>query len=263
MRAVLIALLLSIICLPASGQTLWSRPYQPNQIAVETIVPDVEGTSFFSGATFITGTASLSENIELQAELPVARVQPSGNGPSTTTLGNPYVGLGVSSTSLPVLLEVGARIPAASSNRAAGLGAATDIGRTSAFLPDEFGFSALLNGRYELGRQSTIRLRTGFAYGSRPSPTTGSDARLTRWQMHYEAQLWRESNPLLTGLSLMGRHRLDSPGTSEHLISLSIMADWPRIQPGLFAGTSLNDLFQNGTFSPLVGLTLSVSYGRF
>jgi hypothetical protein len=263
MRAFVAALLLSAMCLPASGQTLWSRPYQPNQIAVETIVPDAEGTSFFSGATFITGTASLSENIELQAELPVARAHPSGNGASTSTLGNPYVGVGLSSTSLPVLLEVGGRIPAASSNAAAGLGAATDIGRTAAFVPDEFGLSALLNGRYELGRQSTIRFRSGFAYGSRPSPNSGSDSRRTRWQMHYEAQLWRESNPLLTGLSFLGRHRLDSPGTSEHLISLSVMADWPRIQPGLFAGTSLNDLFQNGTFSPLVGLTLNISYGRF
>jgi len=262
MRAFLVALLLSAVSVPVSGQTLWSRPYQPNQIAVETFVPDAEGAAFFSGATFITGTASLSENIELQAELPVARVQPSGTGASRSTLGNPYVGVGLSSTATPVLLEVGARIPAASSNPAAGLGAATDIGRTSAFVPDEFGLSALLNGRYNLGRRSSIRVRTGFAYGSRPSPS-GSDSRRTRWQMHYEAQIWRENNPLLTGLSLLGRHRLDSPGTSDHLLSLSVMADWTRIQPGLLAGTSLNDLFQEGTFSPLVGLTLSISYGRF
>jgi hypothetical protein len=262
MRAFLAALLLSVLCLPASGQTLWSRPYQPNQITVETIVPDAEGATFFSGATFITGTASLSENIELMAELPVAQFQPSGSGASASTIGNPYVGVGLSSTATPILLEVGARLPAASSNRAAGIGAATDIGRTSAFVPDEFGLSALLNGRYNLGRQSSIRLRTGFAYGSRPSPT-GTDSRRTRWQMHYEAQIWRESNPLLTGLSLLGRHRLDSPGTSEHLLSLSVMADWTRIQPGLLAGTSLNDLFQKGTFSPLVGLTLNLSYGRF
>lgn len=262
MRAFVVALLLSAMCLPATGQTLWSRPYQPNQITVETIVPDAEGAAFFSGATFITGTASLSENIELMAELPIAQFQPSGNGASTSTIGNPYVGLGLSSTATPVLLEVGARIPAASSNRAAGIGAATDIGRTSAFVPDEFSLSALLNGRYSLGRQSSIRLRTGFAYGSRPSPS-GSDARRTRWQMHYEAQIWRESTPLLTGLSLLGRHRLDSPGTSEHLLSLSVMADWSRLQPGVFAGASLNDLFQEGTISPLVGLTLSISYGRF
>lgn len=262
MRAFVVALLLSAMCLPATGQTLWSRPYQPNQITVETIVPDADGASFFSGATFITGTASLSENIELQAELPIAHFQPSGTGASASTIGNPYVGLGLSSTATPILLEVGARLPAASSNRAAGIGAATDIGRTSAFVPDEFGLSALLNGRYSLGRQSSIRLRSGFAYGSRPS-ASGSDARRTRWQVHYEAQLWRESNPLLTGLSLLGRHRLDSPGTSEHLLSLSVMADWPRLQPGVFAGTSLNDLLQQGTFAPLVGLTLSISYGRF
>lgn len=263
MRVLVFALLMSAMCLPAAGQTLWSRPYQPNQIAVETIVPDAEGAAFFSGATFVTGTASLSENIELLAELPISQFQPSGNSRSSSTVGNPYVGLGLSSTATPILFEVGARIPAASSNRAAGLGAATDIGRTAAFMPDEFGLSALLNGRYELGRRSSIRLRTGLAYGTRPSPSDRSDARRTRWQLHYEAQLWREGAPVLTGLSLLGRARLDSPGTTEHLLSLSLMADWTRLQPGVFAGTSLNDLLQEGTFSPLVGLTLSVSYGRF
>jgi hypothetical protein len=40
------------------------------------------------------------------------------------------------------------------------------------------------------------------------------------------------------------------------------MGNWNLVQPGLLAGTSLNDLFRRGTWTPIVGLTLSVSYGR-
>ena len=37
--ALLIAVGLAALCPPASGQTVFSRPYEPNQIAVEAMVP--------------------------------------------------------------------------------------------------------------------------------------------------------------------------------------------------------------------------------
>ena len=77
MRTLLSALLLGLLVFPASGQTIWSRPYEPNQIAVEAIVPDADDASVLSGATFLTGTVSLSDNVELAAELPVARYSPT------------------------------------------------------------------------------------------------------------------------------------------------------------------------------------------
>jgi hypothetical protein len=40
------------------------------------------------------------------------------------------------------------------------------------------------------------------------------------------------------------------------------MTNGRRVQPGLVAGTGLNDLFQDGDFAPFVGLTLSVTYLR-
>jgi hypothetical protein len=262
MRALVLASLLSLFSLPVQAQTLWSRPYEPNQLTVEAIVPDAatEG-DFPSGVTFVTGTASLSDNIELTAELPFARYRPSAEGAGTTTaLGNPFVGLGLSSTTVPFLFEVGARIPAAPSNEAARIGGAADVGRTPAFGPDEFSLSALVNGRLEVNRFSTARFRTGFEFSSRPDPSAPD--RIQKWRLRYDVQLWREGERFITGFTFTGRTRLSRAGTSQHHASFSIMPNWNVVQPGLLAGTSLDDLFGDGRWVPFVGLTLSVSYGR-
>ena len=39
--ALLIAACLAALCPPASGQTVFSRPYEPNQIALEAFVPEL------------------------------------------------------------------------------------------------------------------------------------------------------------------------------------------------------------------------------
>jgi hypothetical protein len=264
MRAVLLTLLLGLCPLLADAQTLWSRPYEPNQVTVEALVPDAaDGAGLPTGATFVTATASITENIELSTELPIAHYRPaSGGGGSATALGNPFVGLGFSSTRVPLLFQLGARIPNAPSNAATPIGSGTDVGRSPAFVPDEFSLTGLLNGRREIGQQSTARARVGLGYASRPSPLPAGDRRRD-WRMHYDLQFWQERGWLLTGLTLTGRALLTSPGTTQHHATLSVMGDWTRVQPGLLVGTSLNDLVQDGTFVPFGGLTLSVSYGRF
>lgn len=265
MRVFLAACVLSLLALPSPAQTLWSRPYEPDQITVEALAPDAASdASALTGATFLTGTLSLNDNVELSAELPVARYRPSGGGspggsPSTTAVGNPFVGIGLSSTTIPLLFQIGARIPVAEDNQATAIGRATEVGRTSAFGPEEFAISGLLNGRLEVGRYSTLRLRTGLEFGSRPAPT-GPD-RVGNWRLHYDAQLWREGDRLITGLTFAGQSGLSRSGSRHHAF-LSVMGNWNLVQPGLLAGASLNDLIREGTWTPIVGLTLSVSYGR-
>lgn len=263
MRVLFLALLMGgMSVLPSSAQTLWSRPYEPNQLSIEAIVPNAaDDAAPLSGATFITSTLSLTDNVELTAELPMARYKPSENGArATTAIGNPFVGLGLSSTTVPFLLQIGTRIPAAPSNSAIPIGADADVGRTPAFRPDEFAVSALLNTRFELSRFTTLRFRSGIEFGTRPTPNNSS--RIQTWRMPYEAQLWREGDSFITGLTFAGRALLSSPGTTQHHAALSIMRNWNLVQPGLLVGTSLNDLFRDGEFVPFAGLTLSISYGR-
>ena len=260
----LTVLLLGLLAPAAHAQTIWSRPYAPNQVAVDMLVPDTPADAGqLSGATFVTGTVSLSDNIEVSGELPVARAGGTNGVSSTTALGNPYLGFGFSSTTFPMLLEVGTRLPVASSQRAGRIGRGADMGRTAAFRRDEFSLSALANGRLAVGRQTSVRLRAGGTFASFPASTSPSDSNETAWRLQYDAQLWREGEQLITGLSFTGRAVVSSPRRTRHHLALSLMANWTRVQPGLVVGTSVNDLVQDGAFSPFAGLTLSVSYGRF
>jgi hypothetical protein len=264
MRFLLPVLLLGLFVPAAQAQTLWSRPYAPNQFAIEALVPDPpDEAGRLSGATFVTGTVSLSENVELAGELPLARAGGTSDVSSTTALGNPYVGLGLSSTTLPVLLEVGTRLPVASAGPGGRVGQAADMGRTAAFHPDEFSLSALLNGRIALGRRTTVRLRAGGVYASFPAAADTSNSNETAWRLQYDAQLWHEGERTITGLSMTGRAVVSAPRRTQHHLALSLMPNWTRVQPGLVIGTSINDLVQDGAFSPFAGLTLSLSYGRF
>lgn len=264
MRSILLVavLLTGAFAVPAQAQTVWSRPYEPNQIAVEGVVPERpnNNTSGLSGATFLTLTRSFTDNVELEVELPVA--QSAGNGPSTTAVGNPYVGVGMSSTTRPLLLELGARLPVVPTNRARLVGQRADAGRGAAFRDEAISGSALLNGRVALSRHTSLRLRTGLSYASVQSDRTG---RTGHWQIPYSAQLWRDGDQVITGLSVVGRPSLtDAPDGRQalHRAVLSLMINWDRLQPGVLLGTGLNPLVTEGRFVLLGGVTLSISYDR-
>ncbi|WP_263786788.1 hypothetical protein [Salinibacter grassmerensis] len=263
----LLVLLLSIagagvLAVPAQGQTIWSRPYQPNQVALEAIVPDLpaDDASVASGAAFLTVTRSLNKNVELAAELPVARY--ATDAASSTAVGNPYVGFGLSSSSLPVLLELGVRIPATPTNNALRAGRRADMGRTAAFRDESVAPSVLLNGRLPFGRRASLRLRSGVTYASVES--AGEMGAQNRWRLPYSAQLWWDSEQFMTGVSLEGRPLLSGsePDRTTHRAVVSVIFDEARIQPGLLVGTGLDPLVQDGRFVAVAGLTISASYGQ-
>ncbi len=260
----LLAVLLGSLIAPAQAQTLWSRPYEPNQIALEAIAPEFpnDDVSVWSGATFLTVTRSFNDNVELAAELPMARY--AAGGTSATAVGNPYVGIGLSSTTNPILLELGIRIPAVPSNQALKAGRRADIGRTAAFRNEAFSASALLNSRLIVGRHTTLRLRAGPSFASENRPN--AEGRKGVWRLLYSAQFWRNGDQFMTGLSVVGRPELtDSPlngGGSTHHAAFSLMLNGERVQPGLLLGTGLDALFNDGRFQLVGGVTLSISYLR-
>ncbi|PSQ92443.1 MAG: hypothetical protein BRD30_02355 [Bacteroidetes bacterium QH_2_63_10] len=172
------------------------------------------------------------------------------------------MGLGFASTTWPILFELGVRIPAVPSNRARRAGQRADIGRTAAFRDEAFSGSALLNGRFEVGRRTTLRLRGGLTYASAEADSAGGTD--SRWRLPYSAQLWRNGRQFMIGLSIVGRPVVSGPdgaGSTHHAV-LSFMLDGNRVQPGLLLGTGLDPLVNDGEFVLVGGLTLSISYAR-
>lgn len=250
---------------PVYGQTIWSRPYEANQLVLETFSPDPpDGASPLSGASFLTGTVALSENVELAGELPIARYTPAqDNLSSTTSLGNPYLGFGFSSTRLPILFQFGVRLPTAPISEATLVAESVDMGRSRAFRPDELSFTGLFNARTTVGRQSTLRFRGGMGYAQHASTVDTIESRVRDWRLQYEVQWWREGDWLLTGWSFTGHAVFSRPRSFRHHVAISFMGDWARIQPGVVGGLSLNALLLDERFAPFVGLTLSITHTAY
>ncbi|PSQ67691.1 MAG: hypothetical protein BRD26_10135, partial [Bacteroidetes bacterium QH_1_64_81] len=110
----------------------------------------------------------------------------------------------------------------------------------------------------------TLRLRVGLTYASVPVDTTNSNE--DDWRLPYSAQLWRDGEQWMTGLSIVGRPALaDSApdvGRSTHRAIFSLMLDGDRVQPGLLVGAGLDPLVNDGELVPVGGVTLSISYKR-
>ncbi len=251
---------------PSAAQTVWTRPYQSNQISLEVIGPQFEDDALdpTSGAAYLSVTHSLTDNIELVAELPAARLDSAGT--SDTVLGNPYLGVGLSGTRTPFLIELGIRFPVLEDPGAAAFaGSFTDVARTRAFQFDETLVSGLANWRVPLGRASTVRLRGGAVYAEFPNRVDGRRRVEQDVRLKYNAQLWYEGDRTILGLTLAGEGTLTAPGgygsKSRHWIAGTIIGDFDFVRPGLLIGASLDEVVRDDV--PLfIGLTLSTSYGR-
>lgn len=246
------------------AQTIWSRPYETNQIALDAIAPSflTGQTPGFSGGAFLSGTYLVTDRIEVAAELPVA-YSIGEDTISSPMVGNPYVGVGLSGLSVPFLLEIGARLPVASLPSPVQAAATADAGRVPAFRPNEFSLSGLMSGRMKIGKASTLRLRAGPAYGSFAATDTTNQRTEKEWRAHYSLQYWHEGQPFVLGLGVVGETRLSGSerftSKSRHHVVGSVIFDHSVAQPGLLFGLELDGVSDAAL---LAGLTLAVPYGR-
>lgn len=229
----------------ADAQTILTRPYEPSTASVEVVHPTYAADSLGLGtsAAFVSASYTLNENIEAVAELPVARVD--AGSVTATRLGNPFVGFLFSSTSLPLLIEMGVRLPVADGSAATELGSFSDAGRGAAFIKEEFAIHTLGNTRVQLGRNTTLRLRGGGVYSVYPVPDDAGGERNERdFRLRYAAQLWREGDPLVLGLTFTGRGTVTAPGSynqkSVHYLAGTVILDVGRVMPGLTVGVPFN-----------------------
>jgi len=243
---------------------MWTPPYRPNQVALEWIVPTLGDGRFrvSGGGAYFDLSVSLTRRVEVITELPFA-YRFAGSARSTAVVGNPYVGIGLSALSAPVLLEVGARIPATEDDAALGVGELANVGRSSAFRAQERNASALLSWRYLLTRHLSVRLRGGVVAIER---LEGAIDPGRRARLRYSGQLWYEKGSITAGLTATGWvPPTISPGTFReesvnHLMG-TFMIDVGPARPGLLVGVPVDrDLWDRAPL--LIGLTLSASHQR-
>jgi hypothetical protein len=263
--AVSLALLLPLSS--ASAQTVWPPPYRANQISVEGVASDFADGSvaFPSGSGYLTITHSITENVELVGELPAGRyaADTDSSSVSQTTLGNPYLGIGLTSTDVPVLIELGVRLPLASDNLAARAGRLSSAGRTQAFVPETELIGGFANTRLQIGEDSSLRLRAGLALSAFSTFFVTSSDKQREVNAHYQAQYWSEGDRFITGLSFAGRTQVlaeDAYGFDrQHYVVGSFIANTPGVRPGVFVGIPIEASIRD--VAPFFfGVTLSTSY---
>ena len=252
-----------------AAQSLWTKPYEPNQIGLELLQPALdtepnEELSFLTGAGAVWGSYLLNDRTTLTAAVPFAhyRAEIGNDNPvsqSTSVLGNPYVGLGFSSTRVPFLVELGTRLPVVSERNAATFaGRATDLDHSEIFSPHLFSTQLLLNPRWELSRTASVRLRGG------PLVTipTQDNSDTTELFARYSAQSWVEGDRYIVGLGVTGRTLVTEGGgfdnRTTHQAGGTLIFNFPSVQPGVLLRVPINGP-ESDAVGLIVGVTLTAS----
>lgn len=252
-----------------AAQSLWTTPYVPNQVSLELLQPALdtapdEELSFLTGAAVLSGSYLLNDRTTLTAAWPVAHYRAEvGDDPTTvseTASGNPYLGVGLSSTRVPLLAELGVRLPLAPDrNMALVAGTAADLDHSEAFAPHRLSAQFLLNTRWELSRRSTsLRLRGGPLVTIPTQDTAGTTELFGR----YSVQGWYEGKRYVLGLGLTGRALITESGSfndrTTHQIGGTLIFNFPYVQPGILVRAPLNGP-ESDAVNLVVGITLSAS----
>lgn len=251
----------------ASAQTpLWTRPYTPDQLTVQGLRPilDAPGLArdfFPTGALFVAGSVSLTDRLELVADLPVGHYRaetPNRPDVRSTALGNPYVGLGYASFRVPVFFEVGVRLPVAEADTALAFARATDLERRYAFAPEQLTVEAAANVRVPVAGRFNVRLRGGgFVFDNPRTRDVG---------VRYAVQGWYEGRLFVVGAGLTGRLNVtgvaDFPERNAHDLGATVLVDLRYVQPGAYLGIPLTPAARNNV-DVVAGVTLAVPVGDF
>jgi len=158
----------------AAAQSLWMQRDADHTVAFEFLRPNLDGvdSDVLSGAFFLSGRAALSPRVALVGELPYVSHSSSTDGTdflgnpihvevSSSTIGNPYVGMEARLGNGPAFLELGARPPLASDEEfeAFVTGFVSDVTRFGTFLPDAASIQAAINLREITPSKLVYRLR--------------------------------------------------------------------------------------------------------
>lgn len=267
-----VPLLLLMSASSLSAQPIWTGPPEhTDQISVEWLKPvfeEGEGTSFWTSSVMLSGKATLSDRLMVVGELPMSHVQTQvvdvvgGERTfSSTTVGNPYLGIELRGTTMPFVLELGVHLPAVEDPEltTVAIGALTDLNRIGAYVVDQVPIQLIGNYYYDpRSSDFSIRLRGGpETYFPAGGNASGSMI------LTYGAQGWYRTDILDAGLGFTGRWGVTQPNagfreSSLHQVSAVLQKTIGRVRPGVLARIPLETEFRNA-MSAVVGVTMTVS----
>jgi hypothetical protein len=209
----LLVLLAVFASAPAFAQSIWMPRDKEWGLLLELLHPSIEGidSEFPTGALYLGARIGVGEKLALVAEVPYAHSEPVitggiflGDFPSSSTVGNPYLGVELRASS-DVFVELGARAPltADDEDRATLIGTSADGSRRLAFSQEGTFFyfplaydavtaQTLFNIRHVTpeGLLTRIRLGPAIVVPTEDGPDTEVYA-LYALQMGYEGRVVR------------------------------------------------------------------------
>ena len=239
-------------------------------MSVEWLKPvfdDGVEASFLTSSLSISGQTTVTDRLMIVGELPLSHAQTETvnafgetQSLSSTTVGNPYLGIELWGHSMPFFLELGMRVPAVDDPAffTSAVGTLTDLNQIGTYAVDRVPIR--LVGNYQYTHPSSnvsVRLRGGsetfFPAGKN---ATGSMV------LTYGVQGWYHGTPLTVGLGATGRWGVTQPDagfreSTLHQFSATLQGTVGHFQPGLLVRIPVDTALRE-VFPVIVGITMSI-----
>jgi hypothetical protein len=275
MSRLLITCVLSFLLLgtsPLAAQSVWTGPPDhTDQVSVEWLKPvfdDGGEVSFFTSSVLVSGQATVSERLSIVGELPIsyARTEAANTfgetkTASSTTVGNPYLGIELWGRSMPFFLELGMRMPAVDDPAffSSAVGTLTDLNRVGTFVVDQVPVQLVGNYHYALPSPDiSFRIRGG----TETFFPAGEKAPTGTMILTYGAQAWYHGTSLVAGLGFTGRWRTTGRDTgfregSFHQISAVLQGAFGGVRPGLIVRVPMEKVLRD-VLPVVAGVTMTI-----
>jgi len=255
MRFAIPTLALLLLAAPASGQSIWIDRETPNALMLEILKPSFDAVDEDFGTTtwLLTGRFGVARRVAIAAALQLANIEAGGS--SSTTVGNPYLGLEFGPAQQGFSGELGINFPTASENDdlAASLsGVLTDVDRWESFFPSIVPVTAAANYRHVSADGLLVRGRLGSALWI---PEHDGDAEMFLLHGLWLGYVGRSARVAggWSGRTLLTDEGVFGPDNVYH--QLSVVADFGpwQVRPGVSVRFPLNDDLDN-----IVGATFGI-----
>lgn len=246
-----------LVASPLAAQMPWTMNSPQRGFSLDILRPKLQGggTSLTSFAAYAGGRFPLG-GLRIRFEVPYARLAGDGGGGSSSTIGNPYVGL-ESGTEKGLGFEAGVRVPLASEDEFASLfGGLSDITRSEAFVPNGLTVATRVRWRFQDAGGFT------FDAGGGPSlliPTKGGDPDML---LHHHMSAGYRGPSVWVAIGFAGWTALtgDGGGVGERTINevgASIGLARGQVRPALHIIAPLDDGY-NSAVGVVIGLGVAI-----